>query len=110
LASLVAAIELARAAQGGALRKDIGLDMITQSLEAEIDAQCEPKQPAMSAAEQSKRAAELAANLLELERQEETLIDIAASEGLDVMRRENASPGAVLGIVVAVKQRAAQAA
>lgn len=84
-------------------------DAMTRALEKEIDAMPEQQQP-MPKAEREKRAAELAASLLELEWQEETLIDIAASEGLDVMRRENASPAAVLGIVVAAKVKALVAA
>jgi len=34
------------------------------------------------------------------------LIDAALAEGVDIMRRADASPAAVLGIVVAAKQRA----
>jgi hypothetical protein len=86
-------------------------DALLTRLEAEIDAQCKPKEPAMSAAEQSKRAAELAEQLLELERQEETLIDAALAEGVDIMRRADADPAAVLGVsIVAAKQKALAAA
>jgi hypothetical protein len=83
----------------------------TKRLEDEIDRQLgDPTQPAMPKAETDKRAAELAANLVELERQEESLIDLAASDGVDVMRRADADPRAVLGIVVAAKVKALAAA
>jgi hypothetical protein len=82
---------------------------MVSAIEREIDALSET-QPAMSAAEQSKRASELAGQLLELERQEEALIDKAASEGVDIPRRENASPVAVLGITVVAKVKALEAA
>jgi hypothetical protein len=85
-------------------------DALLTRLEAEIDAQCEPKEPAMSAAEQSKRAAELAEQLLELERQEKTLIDAALAEGVDIMRRADADPRAVLGVSIAAKVKALAAA
>jgi hypothetical protein len=83
----------------------------TKRLEDEIDRQLgDPTQPAMPKAERDKRAGELAEQLLGLERQEESLIEMAVSEGLDVMRRENASPAAVLGIIVVAKQRVQEAA
>jgi len=59
--------------------------------------------------ERFRREAELAANLDQLEWQEEGLIDLAASEGVEIMRRQDASPAAVLGVAVA-KQRAQEAA
>ena len=46
--------------------------------------------------------------LLDLERREEALIMRAADDGLDVLRRPDASPPAVLGVVV-VKEAQAQA-
>jgi hypothetical protein len=82
---------------------------MVSAIEREIDALPET-QAAMSAAEQSKRAAELAEQLLGLERIEEALIDKAASEGVDIPRRENASPAAVLGIAVVAKVKALEAA
>jgi hypothetical protein len=57
--------------------------------------------------ERVKRVAELEA-LDEFERAEEALIMRAADDGLDVLRRPDASPPAVLGVVVAkVKTEAA---
>jgi hypothetical protein len=55
-----------------------------------------------------RRVAELEATLLELERREEALIMRAAGDGLDILRRVDASPPAVLGVMVAkVKTEAA---
>jgi hypothetical protein len=79
------------------------------ALEREISALPET-QAAMPKAEQIQRAAKLAEQLLELERQEEALIEMAASDGLDVMRRADADPRAVLGIAVAAKAKALEAA
>jgi hypothetical protein len=82
---------------------------LTKRLEAEIEALPEQQQP-MPASEREQRAAELTERLLGLERQEEALIALAASEGLDVMRRADADPRAVLGIVVAAKVKVLEAA
>jgi hypothetical protein len=56
------------------------------------------------------RVDELMANLARLEADEEALIETAVSEGLDMLRRQNADPKAVLGVVVAAKQKALAAA
>jgi hypothetical protein len=82
---------------------------MTQAFEREIDALGETAQP-MPAAERERRASELAANLEQLERQEETLIEMAASEGVDIMRRADADPRAVLGVSIVAKVKALQAA
>jgi hypothetical protein len=46
---------------------------------------------------------ELEAQLMALERKEESLIERAAGEGVEVLRRPDASPAAVLGVVIAAK-------
>jgi hypothetical protein len=56
---------------------------------------------AMPAAERIRRTAELEAQLLELELLEEALIMRAHGDGVDVLRRVDAAPAAVLGVVVA---------
>jgi hypothetical protein len=56
--------------------------------------------------ERIRRVAELEAELDRFERDEETLISRAASDGLDILRRPDASPAAVLGVAV-VKAAAA---
>jgi hypothetical protein len=56
---------------------------------------------AMPAAERVRRTAELEAQLLELELLEESIIIRAHGDGLDVLRRPDAAPAAVLGVVLA---------
>jgi hypothetical protein len=57
--------------------------------------------------ERSRRLAELSGQLETLERSEEALIEQAAAAGIEIARREDASPAAVLG--VRLQQRHAQA-
>jgi hypothetical protein len=64
---------------------------------------------ALTPAERDRRIAELAASLLSLERREEALIERAAGEGIELPRRGDASPLAVLGVVI-VAQAQTQAA
>jgi hypothetical protein len=62
---------------------------------------------AMTASEKQQRMAELEAKLLELERQEEALIELAAKQGLDVLRRVDiVNLGVVLGVMVVAKAKA----
>jgi hypothetical protein len=82
---------------------------MVRAIEREIDKLPDTLAP-MSAKERERRAGELAGQLLELERMEEMLIEMAASEGIDIGRRENASAAAVLGIVVIAKVKALVAA
>lgn len=85
-------------------------DAMTTRLQAEIDALPEPAL-ALSAREKAERSAELISNLLHLERQEEALIERTLGDGLDVLRRSNADPAAVLGVIVTtIKRRKAVAA
>jgi hypothetical protein len=51
-----------------------------------------------------KRIAELDAQLLELEQREEALIERAHGDGIDILRRPDAAPAAVLGVVIAQAQ------
>ena len=84
-------------------------ERMSKLLEAQVDALPDATfRHAMTAAEQTQRTAQLEARLDQLEREEEGLIEAAATEGLEIMRRENASPAAVLDVVR--KQRVAQAA
>jgi hypothetical protein len=67
-----------------------------------LERQLEPeREGAMPAAERIKRVAELEARLLELERREEVLIMRAADDGLEVPRRSDANPAAVLNVAIA---------
>jgi hypothetical protein len=56
---------------------------------------------AMPAAERVRRVAELESQLLELELLEEAIILRAHGDGLDILRRPDAAPAAVLGVVLA---------
>jgi hypothetical protein len=86
-------------------------ESFSKRLEDEIDRQLGDQTLAtMPKGERERRTAELAEQLLELERQEEALIDSAQAQGQDIPRRENADPRAVLQITVAAKQRAQEAA
>ena len=70
----------------------------------------EPESPgAVSPLEREKRISELSVSLLALERTEEALIERAASEGIELARRGDASPVAVLGVVVVNANARAQA-
>lgn len=78
-------------------------DEMTARLEQEIDALPENKS-ALTAQDKEARVSELKANLDALERMEEALVEAAIAEGIDVMRRSNASPLAVLGVAFAVSK------
>jgi hypothetical protein len=65
---------------------------------------------AMSAEERSRRVAELTVQLDELEHYEEALVQRAAGDGLEVLRRPDAAPAAVLGVTVVAKAQQAQVA
>lgn len=73
---------------------------MVKRLEASIDARPESA-TALSAPEKARRLDQLTADLDRLSRQEEAIIEAAASDGITVMRRPNALPQAVLGVVVA---------
>jgi hypothetical protein len=66
----------------------------------------EPESPgAVSPLEREKRISELSVSLLALERTEEALIERAASEGIELARRGDASPVAVLGVLSSMGMR-----
>jgi hypothetical protein len=79
------------------------------ALESEIDMLPEPSL-ALTADEKAQRIDELTQRLDQLERQEEAMIDLAGADGVEVVRRPDAAPSAVLGVVVVTKAKAAQAA
>ena len=85
-------------------------DVLTRRLESEIDAQPESQTALMSAQAQAQRVAELTATIDGLERQEEALIEQAAAQGIEILRRSDAFPPCVLGVVVVAARRQAQAA
>jgi hypothetical protein len=84
-------------------------DRLTARLADEIDALGEPQNPLTPEAKE-KKLAELTARMNDLERSEEALVENAQAQGMDVMRRADASPAAVLGIVVKAAAQAQAAA
>jgi hypothetical protein len=78
-------------------------EQMLSRLESQIDTLPEPKLT-MTAEELSRRKEELGMQILNLERSEESLIERAASEGAEILRRPDAAPLAVLGLVAAVKK------
>jgi len=69
------------------------------ALEKEIDLLALP--PGMPAEKKEKELAAINASLLQLERHEERLVTLAEEQGMDVLRRPDADPRAVLSITVA---------
>jgi hypothetical protein len=61
---------------------------------------------AMAASEKQQRLEEAEAKLTELERAEESMIERAAKQGIDILRRPEADPKCVLGVVVVAKAKA----
>jgi hypothetical protein len=84
---------------------------VLSALKREIEAAGAPVN-AMPAAERINRISELEAQLLALERREEVLISCAAVDGTEVLRRPDANPMAVLGVVIvrSAQEAAASAA
>jgi len=72
-------------------------DKFEQRLREQIDALPEPHM-ALTAKEKRERTTALTEQIDELERQEEALIERMLGDGIDVTRRANASPPAVLGV------------
>jgi hypothetical protein len=77
-------------------------DRAVAKLEALVDALPTP-QGAMTVAEKAKSVAALTVKIEQFEREEEALIEAAIAQGQDMMRRPNASPAAVLGVVAKEK-------
>ena len=90
----------------GILTWVLGAEAIATAFTRQLEE--EPEAPgALSPLEREKRINELAIRLLELERVEESLIGRAASEGIELPRRGDASPVAVLGVVIVAREAAA---
>jgi hypothetical protein len=77
---------------------------VLAAIEKEIDQQQPVRTDAMPRLERVKRTTELQEQLLQLEQREEALIVHAAGDGLEILRRPDASPLAVLGVVIAQAQ------
>jgi hypothetical protein len=95
-----------------ASRSDILAMMAWIDSAAVLDALCREidRQPlrggALAPVERTTRAAELVTALDRHERTEEALVGRAAPDGIEVLRRPDASPAAVLGVVVAARAQA----
>ena len=77
-----------------------------EQVSAAFSRDLEPESPgAVSPLEREKRISELSVSLLALERTEEALIERAASEGIELARRGDASPVAVLGVLSSMGMR-----
>lgn len=83
-------------------------DELAQALARQLETRPE-RADALPASDRIKRCAELEALLLEAERREEMLIERAHAHGLDILRRVDASPAAVLSVQVVKAAAAAQA-
>jgi hypothetical protein len=93
----------------GVLAWVMGPEKVLAAFSRDFDAEPEARN-ALTVAERQEKVAELSADLLRMERIEESLIMRAASDGTEVLRRPDASPLAVLGIVIGVAKEAQSAA
>jgi hypothetical protein len=75
-------------------------EQVQEALEGELR-RLPQRADAMTADERERRTAEIERQLLDLERREEALVLRAAGDGLEVLRRPDASPLAVLGVRIA---------
>jgi hypothetical protein len=91
----------------GALTFVLGADQVSAAFALNLEPE---RADAVSPLEREKRLAELAAALLALERREESLIERAAGEGTEVLRRPDASPLAVLELAIIAAAAPASAA
>jgi hypothetical protein len=80
-------------------------DQVLATLERAIEQQPTPIN-SMPANERIARVSELEDQLQELEAREEALISRASNEGIEVLRRPDASPACVLGVVVTTAKAA----
>jgi hypothetical protein len=79
-------------------------EAVLAALTRELEQMPRPIDP-MSASERLQKVAELEKTLASLELHEEALIQHAAGDGLDVLRRPDASPACVLGVAIAAKTK-----
>jgi hypothetical protein len=87
----------------GLLAFMFGPEQLAAAFARELEQEPE-RADAVTPIERDKRIAELSASLLSLERREEALLDRAANDGLDVLRRPDADPRAVLNVAVVAKE------
>jgi hypothetical protein len=73
-------------------------EKLTEAIEQEID-QCADDASALSDADRAKKLKATLDEILEIERHEEALIEMAATQGQEVGRRAECDPRAVLGVI-----------
>jgi hypothetical protein len=88
----------------------IAPDAFCRAIERELAEMPVGSPAAMPAAERIKKTSEIELQLLLLQRKEEAFIERAAADGVEVLRRPDASPLAVLGLVIVAQQAQAQVA
>jgi hypothetical protein len=81
---------------------------LVQAIEREIDEIADDER-ALSADQRRAKLNEIAADLLAVEREEESLIEMAEAEGLPIHRRSDADPRAVLGLAAPASAALAKA-
>jgi hypothetical protein len=90
----------------GILTWVLGAEAIATAFTRQLEE--EPEAPgALSPLEREKRISELSMSLLSLERVEEALVERGGREGFEFARRADASPVAVLGVVIVAREAAA---
>lgn len=73
-------------------------DRVVAALERDLAEIAGDNSKALSAADRQRREAEISADILQAERAEEALVEAALAERLDVHRRPDADPRAILGL------------
>jgi hypothetical protein len=103
-------------------RRDFGLTedyaagllgwLFPKQLAEAVDAMVDqlPDHAAVSSADQAKKLAVLSTEIEALERAEEAMIELALAQNVDILRRRNADPAAVLGVAAASQAAAAAGA
>lgn len=75
-------------------------DLLISRLNEEIDALADGDESALTDAQRTERERTISDDIVALEFEEEALIQIAAERGVTISRRSDASPTAVLGIMI----------
>jgi hypothetical protein len=87
----------------GLLAFVLGPEALLAAFSHDLEQEPEPAS-AVSPIEREKKLGEAFAALLSLERREESLVERAANDGIEVPRRPDASPLAVLGVAIVMKE------
>jgi hypothetical protein len=96
-----AALGTAAVDDGVALTAWLFRDQLIEAIEHEVDELSDDRH-AIDPSQRAERERELAEQMLELERTEEALIEAAADDAIEIARRGNADPRAVLSLANAL--------